>query len=371
MITIKNVKTLDGKTTDLQVPASLNHQIDAEGRLLLIPGLIDPHISLGSPESENWKLSVESVVRGGFSTVLDIPSSSSPSSNKEELINKKRCVSHLLAELDIPLHYYPYPKAHSKYIEDLGILKNSILGSLVLFQRDENDLEDDAWDRVFQIAAWEDLPVIINSHNENGWKNTKFSERHAGLLEKAMYYAEKQNARLFVLNVATKDELNLIREAREKSLLIYAETTLQHLFKDDPSQSDFLWEAINNGTIESLGSGCHFEEIQQEKLTWRGQSFDFLNPIFFLPLLLTAYHEKKINLENIVRSTRVNLYDIFKLERGGNDFVLVDLEKEETLLKVGENRTSEIVLKGWPEYTVLQDRVFKLSPESYHLMPIE
>ncbi len=55
MITLKNVKTLDGQTTDIQHSSPKNHVIDGEKKLMLIPGLIDSHLSCGSPEQDNWR----------------------------------------------------------------------------------------------------------------------------------------------------------------------------------------------------------------------------------------------------------------------------------------------------------------------------
>lgn len=359
MITIKNVKTLDGQTTDLSVASSLNQSLDAEGRLLLFPGLIDPHLSLGSPSRENWMFGVESTIRGGFTTVLDIPSGNSSSASAQEFGEKKHLVDKQLAELKMPLHYFPYVKGNSDYIEELGAQKKLTRGSLLLFAPEDPALDDQLWDRIFQIAAWEDLPVVMNSRKENAWPETKFKASNETLLEKAIHYAERQNARLYVLNVATQNELDLIQSARSRALLIYAETTPEYLFPRQSSQADFLWEALNSGIIETIGSGYFVGEQESEKLLWQGANFDFKNPIFLLPLMLTAYHEKKISLENIVRLTRINFYDIFKLERKDENFVLIDLDKEQTIQRINQTQVDEIKLKGWPEYTILRGNLFK------------
>ncbi len=110
------------------------------------------------------------------------------------------------------------------------------MGNILLFNPDDS-LDDDLWDRIFQISAWEDLPIIINSQSENTWQQVGFKAAGEVFLEKAIYYAERQNTRLYVLNVSTQEEIRLIQNARAKSLLIYAETTLAHL-----SRKDFLWK---------------------------------------------------------------------------------------------------------------------------------
>lgn len=371
MITIKNAKTLDGQITDLSLTSSVDQTIEAKGGLLVFPGLIDPHISLGSPTRKNWTFGVESAARGGMITLLDIPSEDSPSDSKKELEEKAQIVDKQLVNLKIPLHYFPYVKGNSEYFEELGAQKKFTIASLLIFTPEERALDGKIWDRIFQIAAWEDLPIVINSRNENAWKQTRFLTPDETLLEKAIYYAERQNTRLYVLNVATQHEIDLIQDARSRSLLIYAETTPQHLFPWEASRADFLWEALNKGLIETIGSGYHIEEQEQERLLWQGANFDFLNPIFLLPLLLTAYHDGKISIENIVRLTRVNLYDIFNLKKKDESFVLVDLEKEQMLQRINKGQTVEMKLRGWPEYTILDGHVFKSTVGGYHLTHME
>lgn len=360
MMTITSVRTLDGKTIDLQVHSSKEQKIEAKGRLLLIPGLIDSHISLGNPKAKNWIFNIQSAVRGGITTLLDIPSDDSPGESKEELEKKKEAVDKKLSDLNMPLQYFPYVKSNSDYIEELGSLKGLTKGSLLVFTPEEYALEESLWERIFQIAAWEDIPIVINSHHENSWQNIRFKNSKETLLEKAIYYAERQNTRLYVLNVATQEELKLIQEGRSRSLLIYAETTAAHLFPEQPPQADFLWEALNSGAIETIGSGYHVGIKEDDRIFWQGSHFDFLNPIFLLPLLFTASEQGKIKLEQIVRLTSLNLYDIFKLEKKDENFVLIDLEKEQVIQRFDQMQSHELKLKGWPAYTVLKGNLMDI-----------
>ncbi len=64
MITVKNIKTLDDQIIDLQVISSIEQTIEAEGRLLLLPGMIDSHMTLGTPNQESWVFTLESAIRG-------------------------------------------------------------------------------------------------------------------------------------------------------------------------------------------------------------------------------------------------------------------------------------------------------------------
>ena len=265
-----------------------------------------------------------------MTTLIDIPSGERPSATKNELEIKKEQVEKRLLELGIPLRFFFYGKGNSNHVEEMGLEKQLILGSLIILSREHVELDDETWNRIFQLAAWEDFPVIINSRNENSW-SVHLHQSNETLLDKAIHYAEKQNTRLYVLNVSTQQELDLIEDARRKSLLVYAETTAQHLLPHSGSDVDFLWEAVNRGVVEILGSGYIADQKNEESIRFQGQEYDFLNPIFFLPLFLTEYLKGKISLEAIIRATRINLYDILKIERKDQDIVLVDLEREESV----------------------------------------
>lgn len=368
MITIKNMRTLDGEINDFQIPSFRDQIIQAEGKLYLFPGVIDPHISLGSFTYKNWKFGLESALRGGVTTILDIPPKDS---NGQGAQQKKEEVDEQLQKLQMPFQYFPYLKGNAPNTGDIAIQKNFTMGILLLFQKEDHYFDDQKWDKVFQAAAWTDLPVIVNAYQENQWESQRFIGPHENLLEKGIFYAEKHNARLYVFNVSNQEELKVIQEARKRSLLIYAETTLEHLFPKDSSKADFLWEALNKGIVDSLGSGYCVDKQMEERLLWRGGNFDFLNPIFFLPFLLTAYHAKKITVENIVRLTRVNYYDIFKLERGNNHFILVDLDKQESVQRISNHQSMDLTLQGWPVYTIIQGNIFHSPGNGYHINCLE
>src|SRR5262249_53559366 len=145
--------------------------------------------------------------------VIDIPSQDSPSESEQDLMQKRSLVNQHLADLGIPLHYYIYSKSNPEYVEEMGREMELIVGSFILFTSDHDLLNERAWEKIFQMASWEDLPLVINSKNERAWEETRLKKTNENLLEKAIYYAEKYTTRLYVLNIATKQELDLIEQA--------------------------------------------------------------------------------------------------------------------------------------------------------------
>lgn len=342
MITIQNVKTLDGETRIVNIQSAKDHFLKADN-LTLFPGVIDPHITCGPVDSEQWLLTIESAIKGGLTGLLDIPSLKFHFDNMKDLEEKEKHASKRLSELKIPLRYLVYGTANLE--GDPTSKKSYILGSIIVLNENSLALDDQKWNRIFQLAAWEDLPVIINSQNEN-------------LLSKALSFAQKQDTRLYVLNVHSQVELDMITNARKRMMLIYAETTPQYLFPPDGSEVDFLWDALKKGIIETIGSGYSAIDSSEAKILMDGKEYDYLNPHFLLPRLLTASSQGKISLENIVRATRVNLLDVLKIERKDQDCVLVDMNKEKTIQIMQNGKSIEKKWKGWPVYTIIKGEIF-------------
>lgn len=369
MIIIKNVRTLGGEVINHEVPSSKDFTIEANGKLLLFPGVIDPHICFGSLDSQNWNLAIESAIRGGITTAIEIPCEALPHNTQKDLEQKNGRIAKGLLELDIPLHYFNYlfySGSNIEEIDQLGREKQMVKGIIIHLDEEKKEILDHQWDNLFRLAAQEDVPIVINAENENS-KRSSMTKKGETLLERAITYVEKWSNRLYVLNVATQKEIDLIKEARKRALLVYAETTPQHLFPENLSDANHLWEALNNHIIETIGSGYHVNQQNQDRALYRNGNFSLSDPIFFLPFLLTAVNEKKISLDKLAHFTSHNIRDILELQKT-SDFVLIDLEKEETIQKIHLHHTTNIQLKGWPVYTILQGQIFSSPKEGYHVV---
>lgn len=362
MITIKNVRTLDGEISNYEIPSTSDYIIEAKEKLWLLPGAIDPHICFGSIDSQNWNLAIESAVRGGITTAIEVPSEVLTYNTTKELEQKNIRIAKGLQDLGIPLNFFNYllySGSNLTEIDQLGKQKHIIKGIVIQLDQEKREILDDDWDALFRLAAQQDIPIVINSCNENA---KKFRDGET-LLEKAIHYIEKWSNRLYVLNVATQKEIDLLQEARKRSLLIYAETTPQHLFPEDLSEAHHLWKALNNNVIETIGSGYSRNQEGRDRALYKGENLSLLDPVFFFPFLLNAVHEKKISLEKLVQLTSMNILDILEIKKN-HDCVLVDLEKEQTIQKIHSHHSVNIQVKGWPIYSIIQGHVFSFTEKS-------
>ncbi len=407
MIKIKKVRTLEGHVTDLSFPSENHQEVDANGLLTLFPALIDPHVHFrvpGAEHKEDWHTAAQAALAGGITTVFDMPNNNPPCVTVEALHKKKHLIDSQLKEAGIPLRYYLYLGADEHSLDEIGRAAKEIIGIKVFMGSTTGHLlmdNDRALDRVFQIAAQENLIVSVHaedeqiiSKNKEKYKSSLEPSTHSIIrsreaavvaVKKAIDLAEKYGTRLVVLHISTKDELNLIRKAKERELLVYCEATPHHLFLNEEDYAKWgtkvqmnpplrtledqeaLWKGLLDGTIDMIGSDHAPHTLEEKNAPYGSAPSGVPGLETTLPLLLTAYHEKRISLEKIIALTRVNISNIFELQPN-HDVVLVDLEKtkkvDNTNLKT-KCRWSPYegrILKGWPVYTLLKGKIFHVEP---------
>jgi dihydroorotase len=406
MIKIKNVKSLEGTVMDFAIESPVDKVLNAEGRLTMLPALIDPHVHFRTPganHKEDWITGSKAAIAGGVTTVFDMPNNSPSCTTKARLEEKKQLIEKQLAESQIPLRYHLYIGADQNSIDEIGKCNKQVIGVKIYMGSSTGDLlmtDNKALDRVFQLAAQENLIVSVHAEDEKTIEankakyenqhdpavHSKIRDRAAACIaiEQAISLAEKYNGRLAILHVSTKEELDLIRKAKKRELLVYCEVTPHHLFL---SENDYkawgtkvqvnpplrtladqaaLWEAIHDGTVDMIGSD-HAPHTLEEKSKPYGQSPSGIPGIeTTLPLLLNAYNEKQISLDKIVHLTSLNIKNIFEL-KPNDDLVLVDLEMVKEVAdadlksKCGWSPFAGRKLKGWPVYTLIKGHIFHVA----------
>lgn len=363
MITIKDVKTLAGEVVTHTIPSEEWIEIEAEGKLLLLPGVIDPNICLGPIGTNQWNSAIHSLIRGGVTTIIDIPHEFN-AHTKKNLEEKSLRAKQYLNEIKIPLnfdHYLLYSDLQREKLDIFTLKKSLIKGVVINLDQHESDMSERGWENLFRLAAQEDIPIVLNSSNGDLEKKSEKLSIKLSLIEKAIKFTEDWSNRLYVLNVSNQREIDLIQEGRERSLLIFAETNAQHLFSDNHSDTSALWEALNHNVIETIGSGFDVNHVSNDKIIFKGKDYQLCDPLFLLPMLLTAIEENKLIIDQLIQLTSFNVEEILELNKVQN-FILVDLEKRETIRKIRRDQIVDHTLIGWPVYSIVNGRIFSSSP---------
>lgn len=406
MIKLKQIKTLTGYIEDLNIESEEDSVIDGKGHLLRLPGLIDAHVHFRTPgaeHKENWKSGAKAAIQGGITTVFDMPNNIPPCVDPESFRNKCALIDKQLKECGIPLHYRLFFGADRNHMDTLGKIKEEVIGVKIYMGSSTGGLlmEDRASiDRAFELAAQYNLMIAVHAEDEEILRkqkakfanetdpsvHSKIRDRKAAIkaAELAIELANKYNSGVYILHLSTKEELELVRQAKKEEILVFAEATPHHLFltendyekwgtkvKMNPplrtkKDQEALWDGIHDNTIDSIGSDHAPHTLEEKNQPYSKAPSGIPGIETTLPLLLNASHEGKITIEQIVKLMRINLEQIYNLPHS-SDAVLVDLEMEKTLTdemlktKCRWSPYSGRTLKGWPVYTIIKGKPFKVN----------
>jgi dihydroorotase len=403
MLTIKNATTIHGETRDLHIHSSEDKTIQADG-LTVLPAVIDPHVHFRTPGleyKEDWRTGARAAVRGGCTMVFDMPNTKPPTFTADLLDEKKALIDQQLNEAGIPLRYQLFFGADKQHLNEIPGVKDAVVGIKVFMGCSTGNLvidDDESLHAVFSIAARENMLVAVHAEDEHMIRERKASyhgemnyHAHSHLrnvevattaVAKAVELTRRYGTRLYILHVSSAEEIDIIRTAKKDGLPVFAETTPHHLFFDtsaydvlggkavvnpplrDKKNREVLFSAIHEKIIDTIGSD-HAPHTVEEKSKAYGECPSGMPGIeFMLPLLLNAYNEKKISLDEVVSLTSARARDIFHIPEH-EDVVLVDLEKTititRTVSKCGWSPYMGLMLRGWPVYTIIRGQCLNIT----------
>jgi dihydroorotase len=402
MITLQGIGNIHGDISDVQITSAVDTIIPAQG-LTLLPAVIDPHVHFRTPGleyKEDWRTGAKAAIRGGCTMVFDMPNTKPPTFTKTLLQEKKALIDSQLSEADIPLRYELFFGADKLHLSEIAGVKNAVIGIKVFMGCSTGNLvidDDESLHAVFSLAAKENMLVAVHAEDEHLIRERQANytgemnyHAHSTLrnievattaVAKAISLSRQYGTRLYVLHVSSAEEVALIKAAKKEGLPVFAETTPHHLFFDtsaydtlagkavvnpplrDAVNRDVLFTAIHENVIDTIGSD-HAPHTLEEKSRKYGECPSGMPGIeFMLPLLLNAHHEGKLDLAKVVALTSKRARDIFHVP-ANEDVVLVDLNKSATISstesKCGWSPYMGLTLRGWPVYTILKGRIFKI-----------
>ncbi|NGX55062.1 MAG: Dihydroorotase [Chlamydiae bacterium] len=378
--------------------------IDHQG-LIELPALIDPHVHFRTPgecHKEDWKSGAFAAVSSGVTMVCDMPNNKPPCMTIDALIAKKKIIDSQLRSVGIPLRYGLYLGADKNHLDQIEKAKEIAIGVKVYLGSTTGSLLVESaldLDEVFRRAASVDMVVVVHAEDEEILKrekerygpttdpaaHSKIRSPEAAIVatREAIKLAAKYQTSLYIAHLSTKEELELVRQAKKDGLPVYAEVTPHHLFLtvDDYAEwkslvqanpplrshedQEALWAGIADGTVDTIGSD-HAPHLLEEKRRPYPQSPSGIPGIeTLLPLMLDAVNQKRLSLERLTELTHTNAEKIFSLPPN-DDRVWVDMEMKKEVrasdlkTKCGWSPYAGRVLTGWPVYTIVNGEIFAI-----------
>jgi dihydroorotase len=406
MIQINNTLTLSGEKRSLSIESEQDKVIAADN-LTIFPGLIDPHVHFRTPgleHKEDWRTAAKAAIRGGYTTVFDMPNTLPPTITSELLREKIALIHSQLNDVGIPLRYQLYFGADKHHMSEIHKVKRDVIGIKIFMGCSTGNMvvdDDESLHAIFAIAANQNMLVAVHAEDEtricerkSQFKNASHYHDHSVIrdvetatlaVEKAISLSRIYGTRLYILHVSSIDEVRLIKQAKAEGLPVFAETTPHHLFLNDQAYDHLngfavvnpplrssnhqahLFAAIRDGIIDTIGSD-HAPHLPAEKSQPYGQCPSGMPGIeTTLPLLITAHHEGLITLEQILSLTCTRPREIFHIPEN-DDVVLVDINSTRQVkgsdlsTKCGWSAFEGRPLRGWPKHIVVKGHYFDLTP---------
>ncbi|MCL4562325.1 MAG: amidohydrolase family protein [Chloroflexi bacterium] len=334
-----------------------------------MPGLIDPHVHLrepGATHKEDWDSGTAAALAGGFTLVLAMPNTQPPVTGAASL-EMTLAAARRKARCD----YAQYLGAGPENAGEVASLAGGAAGLKMYLDQTYGPLRlDQMADWRAHFAAWpKDRPIVAHAEGRT---------MAAVILLAALYERP-----LHLAHVATREEILLIRLAKEKGLRVTCEATPHHLFlceEDLPARGlsggraevrprlataadrEALW--ANLEVIDCFASDHAPHTLAEKDGAQPPPGFPGLETA--LPLYLSAVAEGRLSLEDVLMRCYTNPRRIFNLPEQPETWLEVDLQAAGEI-SAGKTytRCGWTPFEGWQTRGRLQ-RVVLRGREVYH-----
>lgn len=290
-----------------------------------LPGLIDPHVHLREPggeHKEDWESGTAAALAGGFTAVLAMPNTHPPVADAATLQvvldlarRKSRC------------DYAAYLGAGPDNAGDLPALAQHAAGLKMYLDQTYGPL------RLDDMTLWMD-------HFEAYPKTSPIVAHAEGrTLAAVILLAKLFDRPIHLAHVSRREEILLIRKAKENGFKVTCEVTPHHLFltEDDiPSiglgraevrptlgsreDQEALWQ--NMDVIDCFATDHAPHTLAEKDSQNPPPGFPGLETA--LPLFLTAVSEGRLTIDDLIQRMHINPRRIFNLPEQSETWIEVD-----------------------------------------------
>lgn len=374
---IKNVKLIDGKTTDIfirdgkfekigEAEATADRVIDCGGRLTAMPPLFDMHVHFRDPgltHKEDVLTGCKAALAGGVTGVVCMP-------NTKPVIDSKETVDYIVKKAEgTGVKVYP-AACITKGMKGQELYDYSALGVKIISD-DGRPVENAELLRQALINAKE-TGILVASHCEDlniingGIMNDGEVSREIGakgmnrasedsITAREIALARSADAHIHICHVSTRGSIDFIRDAKAHGVKVTCETCPHYfMYTEEKLRSmdaDYrmnpplrieddrmaIEEAVLDGTIDCIVTD-HAPHTAEEKADF----FKAPNGVVGLETSLAAtlthfYHTGKLGLERIAElmssaPRRLLGIDAPEIKEGASaDLILVDIDEEWTV----------------------------------------
>lgn len=361
----------DGRIVELiagDVPAEIEAEIlDASG-LLVSPGFVDSHVSVGEPgfeEDETIASAALAAAAGGITSIATMPSTNPVVDNR----GAAEFVKHQAAQV-AGCRVYPMGAVtrgiEGKELAEIGQLAET--GAVAFTDARSPIANAEIMRRALEYTGMFDCPILHNAIvpelSETGVMHEGFQSTRLGLrgipaaaqdimTGRDIALAELTGGRIHIMCVTTTASVEQLRIARQRDIRVSGDVTPHHLLLDDTVMDTFdtlykvlpplrsqdhiqsLIEGIRDGTITSISSDHQPLAIEKKQIELDVAPFGICGLETLLSSCVRALIEPgHLSWPQLIRLLTVGAADLLGIEGGtlspgrNADVVLIDPNRE-------------------------------------------
>jgi carbamoyl-phosphate synthase/aspartate carbamoyltransferase/dihydroorotase len=295
--------------------------------VIRLPALIDPHVHVREPggtHKEDWDSATAAALAGGFTTILAMPNTQPPVTDEGTLEMAMRA-----ARVKARCDYGQFLGAGPQNLDVVRHLASRTAGLKMYLDQTYGPL------RLDDMALW--------MEHFRQWPRTRSIVAHAEgkTMAAVILLAAIYDRPVHIAHVARREEILLIQAAKRKGIQVTCEVTPHHLFlteQDIPligagrsevrprlattADQQALWEHLE--VIDCFATDHAPHTLQEKDSQKPPPGFPGLETA--LPLLLTAVHEGRLRMQDLVRKMSSGPREIFSVPEPTESWVEIDTE---------------------------------------------
>jgi len=293
--------------------------------MIQLPGLIDPHVHIrepGATHKEDWDSGTAAALAGGFTMILAMPNTRPPVTDQATLD-----IALEAAQIKARCDYAQFLGAGPDNLDDLESLAPKTAGLKMYLDQTFGPLRlDDMTLWMEHFKHWpKHLPIVAHAESRT---------MAAVILMAALW-----DRPVHIAHVSLREEILLIREAKQRGVKVTCEVGPHHLFLSEldiaiigsgrsevrprlakVEDQEALW--ANLDVIDCFATDHAPHTLEEKDSQTPPPGFPGLETA--LPLLLTAIQAGRLSMDDLIQRMVVNPRRIFGLPEQPETWIEVD-----------------------------------------------
>ncbi|MBC7743370.1 MAG: dihydroorotase [Bdellovibrionaceae bacterium] len=403
-IAVKNQKIHEIATS---ITASATRELDLKG-LTILPGVIDSQVHFREPgftHKEDLESGTRAAVLGGVTSVFEMPNTN-PTTTTVEAYEDKMA----RAKNRVHCHYAFFCGATSENINllpeleklphspGIKIFLGASFGSLLVD-------DDSVFEKVMKngrkrltIHSEDEARLVSRKHIAIEAAHPRvhaiWRDEESAMIStrKAVALAHKYNRPIHILHVSSSEEMEFLQlhkdiasvEILPQFLTLSAPECYERLgtlAQQNPPIRDIrhfdkLWQAVQNGTVDIIGSDHAPHTLEEKNKPYPQSPSGFPGVQTLMPIMLNHVHQGRFSLERLTEMVTEAPRRLFNIKNKGRiqvgydaDFTVVDLKRNNEIKnswiasKCGYTPFDGMKVVGWPTHTILKGEVIMQNDE--------